>query len=77
MNIYGAGLEGLHRAEAKLQQSAARLAQVTTSPANFQDVVDLSNEAVALLLAETSFKANLESIETAAELDKTIIDLIG
>ncbi len=38
--------------------------------------VDLTEEAVNLLLAEITFKANLKSIETAQELDKELLRIL-
>lgn len=73
------GLEGLDRAEQALAQSARRLARwplSLTTPLP-QDSVDLSAEAVNLLAARTSFRANLKSIETADELAQSTLDLLG
>jgi len=77
MNVYAAGLEGLQRAEAKLEKTATRVANFAGSLESPQDVVDLSQEAVALMVAETGFKASLKSIETMAELQQASIDLMG
>jgi hypothetical protein len=77
MGIAQTGLDGLNRAEAGVQRTATRLAQlpfsVTGEP---QDVVDLSAEAVALLTNQNAFEANLKSIETAAELADSTLDLL-
>jgi flagellar basal body rod protein FlgC len=77
MNVYATGLEGLQRAEAKLEKAATRVANFVGSLENPQDVVDLSQEAVAIMAAETGYKANLKSIETMTELQQSTIDLMG
>ncbi len=78
MDILQTGLDGLRRAEAGVQRTAARLAQlpfsVTGEP---QDVVDLSEEAVALLVNKNAFEANLKSIETAAQMADSALDIVG
>jgi hypothetical protein len=78
MGILNAGLEGLRQAEAKLEKVSSRLAQMpvglTGEP---QDVVDISAEAVAMLVAKNSFEANLKSLEAAQELAKSTLDIVG
>jgi len=77
MDILQTGLDGLRRAEAGVQRTATRLAQlpfsVTGEP---QDVVDLSAEAIALLVNKNAFEANLKSVETAAELLDSTLDVL-
>ena len=77
MDILQSGLDGLRRAEAGVQRTATRLAQlpfsVTGEP---QDVVDLSAEAVALLTNKNAFEANIKSIETAVELADSALDVL-
>ncbi len=41
------------------------------------DIVDLSADMVAILEAETSFKANLKVAASQQELDRYILDLFG
>ncbi len=78
MRIFETGLEGLQRAQAALQTTAARIARLPTGidqPPG--DVVDISAEAVALLLAKNAYKANLKAIETAGEISSSTLDLLG
>ncbi len=62
------GLAGLQSAAKKVNESAANIANLTTPVAEGQDEVNLSEEAVNLILAETEYKANLATIRTASEL---------
>ena len=77
MNILQTGLDGLHRAQTQVQTTASRLANlpfsVTGEP---QDVVDLSAEMVALLMAKNNYKINLKSIETAMEMTDSTLDIL-
>lgn len=78
MGIQQAGLEGLRRAEASLEKTATRVAQFSMALSGEpQDYVDLSTEAVALLEARNAYKANLKSIETADDLTKATLDILG
>lgn len=57
MDIRQAGLDGLRRAEASLEKTAARVAQISTAlTGEPHDYVDLSTEAVALIKPATPFK---------------------
>jgi flagellar hook protein FlgE len=74
MDPASVALQGLHQADTQLE-AAARIAAGATSPdgANL-DVVDLSNEMVALMSAQTLFEANLAALETAGQVQKSLID---
>ena len=63
----------------QLESAAANFASIgAASPdgANL-DVVDLSAEMVALLSAQTLFEANLATLETAGQMQKSLIDSIA
>ena len=78
MDIRQAGLDGLRRAEASLQKTAARVAQMSTAlTGEPHDYVDLSTEAVALIEVRHAFQANIKSIETADELTESTLDILG
>ncbi len=62
------GLTGLLSATKKVESAANNIANLTTPVAEGQDEINLSEEAVNLILAETEFKANLATIKTASEL---------
>ena len=65
-------VEGIHRAEALLNQTASRVAQAGDS-----DVVSLSDEAVALIQAKIAVAANVKAFRAAADIQKSLIDLLG
>lgn len=78
MSIVQPGLDGLRRAESSIEKTARKLADLpVTVTGEPQDVVDISAEAVALLLARNAFEVNLKSIETATDLQKSTLDLLG
>lgn len=87
MNGISASLEGLKRAESQVTESAKRIAKL---PAAFTDllastgdggavtdVVDLSAESVALLLARNAADANLAAIDTFDQVQQQILGLLG
>jgi len=65
-------LSGLTNASKQVESAANNIANSTT-PAG--DTVELSEEAVNLILAETSYKANLATIKTANELSEELLRL--
>jgi flagellar hook protein FlgE len=70
-------LQGLQQAEVQLETAASAIASGGATSANGSnlDVVDLSAEMVALMSAQTSFSANLATLKTADQMQKTLIDL--
>ena len=79
VDISNVALDGLHRAEVKLEKAAARIASFgagSSGGAN-TDTVDLSAKMVALMSARSEFSANLKSLETAGEEQKSLIDLMA
>jgi flagellar basal body rod protein FlgG len=89
MNLTPIGLDGLKRAEDKLEKAAKELSRLPLSaglsdasgaaavPTALADEVSLSDSMVALLEARHSYEANLKLIETSDELTAHAIDLIG
>lgn len=89
MNLTPIGLDGLKRAEEKLEKAAKELSRLPLSaglsdasdaaavPTALADEVSLSDSMVALLEARHSYEANLKLIETSDELTAHAIDLIG
>jgi flagellar hook protein FlgE len=75
MDAASVALQSLHHADTQLEMAAARIAAGATSPdgANL-DIVDLSTEMVALMSAQTLFEANLAALETAGQVQKSLID---
>ncbi len=72
-------LQGLHQAETQLETAAARIASAgASSPDGVPlDVVDLSTEMVALMSAQNLFEANLATLKTAGQMQKSLVDLKG
>lgn len=80
MEIQSIGLAGLEKAQEKLAAVAKRLGSggpVSAGGDSSGDVVDLSAEMVALMLAKNASGANLRAVETANELASQSIDLLG
>jgi hypothetical protein len=76
--ILQAGLDGLHQAESRLERASSRLSQLPVSlSGEVQDVVDISAEAVEILIAKNQFQASLKIIETGAEVAESTLDLLG
>lgn len=67
-------LAGLDRASSSVQKVASRVAQTGTDQG---DSVDLSSDAVALLVAKQNFESNVKVIQTGADLTKNLLNLMG
>jgi flagellar hook protein FlgE len=79
MDISAIALQGLDQASAQLETAVAGIASAgATSPdgANL-DTVSLSEEMVALMSAKTLCSANLSTLKTADQIQKSSIDLIA
>lgn len=79
MSILPAAAEGLRKAEERIQRAAERLARLPLSgdASAPEDVVDLSAETVALLEAKNAHAVNAKAAETAAGIDRHILDILG
>jgi flagellar hook protein FlgE len=67
-------LAGLDRASSAVQKIASRVAQTGGTSG---DSVDLSSEAVGLLVAKQNFESNVKVIQTYDQLNKSLLDLLG
>jgi Flagellar basal body rod FlgEFG protein C-terminal len=76
MDISTIALQGLDQASAQLDAAASQIASAGASPdgANL-DTVDLSTQMVALMSAQNLFAANLATLKTAEQMQKSVIDL--
>jgi len=77
MDASSIALQGLEQANIQLSAAATKIASAgASSPegANL-DVVDLSAEMVALMSAQSAFEANLATLKTADQMQKSLIDL--
>ncbi len=70
-------LQGLQQADTQLDAAASAIASAGATSANGSnpDVVDLSTEMVALMSAQNSFSANLATLKTADQMQKTLLDV--
>ena len=71
-------LEGLSRAQTSFDSAAAKIAQpVSLDSPNPQDQVSLSDQMVALMQSRNDYEANLKSLQTSNQMQRTLLDLIG
>jgi len=79
MDVSSIALQGLQQASTQLEAAAAQIARAgANSPDGATlDVVDLSAEMVALMQAQNLFDANLATLKTADQMQKSLIDLKG
>lgn len=68
-------LQGLQQAEVQLETAAARIARAGALDGTNLDVVDLSVEMVALMSAQASFSANVATLKTVDQMQKSLVDL--
>ena len=77
MTITSAAVDGIHQAEALLDQTAARLATQTDLTTQGPDVVSLSDEAVALIEAKIAVAANVRAFQAADDMQRALLNLLG
>jgi flagellar basal body rod protein FlgC len=75
-------LAGVQAANALFEQAAAGVIRAATPPASPQtaagaDTVDLSAAMVSLLQARTSMEANVRAFQTADEMTRRVLDVLG
>jgi flagellar hook protein FlgE len=68
-------LAGMNRAESQLNQTAARLAGISGSPAG--DTVDLSAEMISLIEARNNFAANTKAVQPEDEVTRSLLNVLG
>ena len=67
-------LAGLDRASKAVDKTATRVAQAGNAGG---DTVDLSAEAASLLVAQQNYQSNVKVIQTADEMTKSLLNLLG
>jgi len=81
MNAISIALAGLQGANAQFEQAAAGLilaaAPMPSPQGQAVDVVDLSSAAVAMLEARTSVQTNIRIVQSADEMNRTVLDVLG
>jgi len=71
-------LAGMQRAEDLLNRTAERLASLPLSTSDAPvDTVDLSAEMVALIEARNMMAVNVKAAQTADEMARRTLDLLG
>jgi flagellar basal body rod protein FlgC len=70
-------LQGLQQAEVQLNTAASAIANAGANSGNGStlDVVSLSEEMVAMMSAQTSFSANLATLETTDQMQQNLLDV--
>ena len=77
MGISSIALVALAQAREQLDQSAEGIRQATAPYVEGTDQVDLSEQAVKLLAARTSYRAALELARTADEVAEETLDILA
>jgi len=77
MTISGAALTGMAVARGMLEQVAQRLSRSAATEPGQAGAVVLSEEMVRLLVAKRSFQTAVKLAQTAAEIEKRTLDLLG
>lgn len=77
MQITYTALGGLRQADDQLNRTASLLARSPFFTGTPQDKVSLSDAAVSVLDAKTSFNANLDTIKVADEMQKSVLSLLA
>ena len=75
-NIANMNTENYKPVETTMQTSSGGGVDAVTSR-SASDSVDLSKEIVALITAETGFKASIAALKTSQEMQKSLIDIIA
>ncbi len=77
MTITTSALTALAEARKQLSSAAEGVERAARPASEAVDSLDLSTEAVRLLQAKTSFRVALQLAETADEIDRHALDLLG
>ena len=78
MDISAIALQGLQQAGERLDQAAARIASAgALSDQADVNAVDLSGQLVALLSAQNQYDFNVQTMKTAEQVQKAILDVHG
>jgi flagellar hook protein FlgE len=76
-NVANINTDNYRPLETTMQDSTLSCVTATTSRNENGDRVDLSKEAVNLIIAETGFKASIDVLKTAQKMQKSVIDIIA
>ena len=77
MSITATAADGIHQAEALLDNAANRLGGQTLPGGGATDVVSLSDTALALIQARIAVSADVGAFHAALEIEKALIDVVA
>jgi len=77
MTVLSTALGGIQLAETRVEKAAERIARMPLSTSQEEDTVDLSAAVVGLLEARNAYQANLRVAESAAQLTRNVLDVLG
>ena len=78
MTVLSTALGGIQLAETRVERAAERIARMPLSTSQEEDdTVDLSAAVVGLLEARNAYQANLRVAESAAQLTRNLLDVLG
>lgn len=77
MTISSTAVEGIRRADAKIESIAQKVARPATPSAAVPDQVDLSDIAVGLMQARNEVAVDVKVLQTADDMGKTILDILA
>ncbi len=81
MDVMSVALAGLNAANAQFEQAAVGVIRAATPPSSPDmpagDVVDLSAAIVSLLEARTFMETNVRVFQTADEMSRSVLDVMG
>jgi hypothetical protein len=75
IEVNGFALQGLDRAQQKLERAARRIAQSTTPPAG--DSGDLNTSTVDVIEAVNLYKANANMVKAEDEMTKRVLNILA
>jgi len=76
MDISGIALQGLEQAYGQLNQAASNIANASTTASNGSvNVANLGQDMVSLMSAQNLFEANIDSLKTADQIQKNLLDV--
>jgi len=74
MDVMSVALGGMRNVQSTLERTAERIAAVSPETS---DSVDLSSQMVAMLAARNQFQSNARVIQTADDMQKTLLHLLA
>jgi flagellar hook protein FlgE len=70
-------LQGLTSAQEAFDQAASKVAQPVQLSQSQQDTVSLSDAMVSMLQAANDYQANLKSLETGNQMQKSLLNILA